>query len=319
VSPAVDLEAAARHHGFGGAGSSPAEAEVQDSSLLVLRRPNIGRRCRRVWCVATAGLVLLATDLGSASHCFQSSPAAASGSRERLLAAFGRPLAAGPLGWRGIYRSALGGAVPRPRAGGAALRSASAQQEGDTSGQDWRRKVGKAIDTLKADVIASANDEADWDLSIFSQDVVLDLAQFPSLRVTGLVAYRRALDTLHWSMRSLFEGRRVEVLSISAPTNGVVYMRWRIHLLPRDHLAPARRLLASMLDHHPLLSGNHRAPEPEDVWDGYSCYEFDPWTADIVRHTIDLKSPPRTLQGFLGVAGDAQRFQVGFQVSPTLW
>jgi len=180
------------------------------------------------------------------------------------------------------------------------------------SGIEWRWKVGKAIDVLRSDAVASATEQGEQDFSIFSQDVVLDVAQMPQFQVHGLDAYRRAMNMIRWSTQSAFERYRVEVLSVTPPAAGVVYMRWRVHLWPIDPLAPARQFLAPLLSWDNALLYRHHHAEQAEVVDGYSRYEFDPWSAEIIRHTIDFKNPPSYLTEMLrSDSAGVPAFQMG--------
>jgi hypothetical protein len=82
----------------------------------------------------------------------------------------------------------------------------------------------------------------------------------------------------------------MEVVATRPPENGEVYMRWRLHLWPRDVLS---------------IFSNAEPGRPSVV-DGYSRYLFDPWTAAVVTHTIDIVNPPTLLGQFLSNGQPAQ-------------
>lgn len=163
---------------------------------------------------------------------------------------------------------------------------------------EWRLDVGHAMDTLRSDVteLFSANAKPNYD--IFSRDVVLEDARVPSFRIQGLEAYRATLDVLRWSVRAACDGQRMEITSMRLPVNGVAYIRWRLHLWPKDPLAPAKDFLTPSLGWNSPFLYSFRASEPTVV-EGYSHYEFDPWSAEIIRHTIDITNPPMLLEDLL--------------------
>lgn len=140
---------------------------------------------------------------------------------------------------------------------------------------EWRLGVGRAIDVLRADVtkLFSSGRPHTPDLSIFSDDVEIVDARLPSFQVRGLATYQRILSTMDWSVRTTCEQSLMEITSVSPPVNNEVYMRWRLHLWFKS---------ASLL-------GIGGAPLTVE---GYSRYEFQPWTAEIVKHTIDITNPP---------------------------
>jgi len=164
-------------------------------------------------------------------------------------------------------------------------------------GMQWRMGVGRAIDVLRRDTVSlfGGRDPA-FDLSIFSEDIVIVDARLPSFQLEGLATYQRILSTLHWSIKAATDQSRFEITSVLPPVNNEVYMRWRLHLWPRDVLKDARGFL-----------DNFGAAGAAGAWrdglgmgmpivfEGYSRYEFHPWTAEIVKHTIDITNPPMYL------------------------
>lgn len=190
---------------------------------------------------------------------------------------------------------------PGPRRSQAArqkVRSAFARSAGNGH-SEWRLGVGRAIDVLRADVTSLFDSrERPIDFSIFSEDVEVVDARLPSFRLRGLATYQRVLSTLRWSVSAACVGARLEITATSPPVNNEVYMRWRLHLWPRDPLENARGLFLAPLggvgrgfsSGLPLLGAGLPL-----IVEGYSRYEFHPWTAEIVKHTIDITNPPMYL------------------------
>mmetsp|Transcript_136463 Transcript_136463/g.272163 ORF Transcript_136463/g.272163 Transcript_136463/m.272163 type:complete len:258 (+) Transcript_136463:55-828(+) len=139
---------------------------------------------------------------------------------------------------------------------------------------EWRLKVGHAIDVLSTDLKLFGSEQMP-DLSIFSEDIVFADARLPELRLQGLAAYKSIVSTLKWSLRASCDESRSEITALHAPVNGEVYMRWRLILWPKN-------VLASL--------GNN--PGEPIIVEGYSRYEFDSWSGEIVKHTIDITNPP---------------------------
>mmetsp|Transcript_62343 Transcript_62343/g.201014 ORF Transcript_62343/g.201014 Transcript_62343/m.201014 type:complete len:324 (-) Transcript_62343:762-1733(-) len=195
-------------------------------------------------------------------------------------AAFTSP---GPLtGW------GLGGQAAPPKSSWAARR-ATQTLERTTQASEWRLKVGHAIDVLRTDVSLFDRARHVPDFSIFSEDVVVVDARLPSFRLRGLANYQRVLSTLKWSVRAACDDSRMEITSLRPPVNGEMHMRWRLQLWPKDVLAFARHFMTpSLTEGSPL------------VVEGYMRYEFDPWSAEIVQHTIDITNPPMFIADLLG-------------------
>eukprot|EP00421_Protoceratium_reticulatum_P003984 CAMPEP_0168369064 /NCGR_PEP_ID=MMETSP0228-20121227/6569_1 /TAXON_ID=133427 /ORGANISM="Protoceratium reticulatum, Strain CCCM 535 (=CCMP 1889)" /LENGTH=379 /DNA_ID=CAMNT_0008381921 /DNA_START=21 /DNA_END=1158 /DNA_ORIENTATION=+ len=178
---------------------------------------------------------------------------------------------------------------------------------------EWRLRVGHALDTLRSDMTELFNTSRDLDYSIFSQDVVLEDALLPNFRLHGLEAYQTALDMMRWSARAACNGQRIEVTAISPPVNGVIYMRWRVHLWPKDPLGPAKDFLTPSLGWNSPLLYSVGAHEPT-ILEGYSRYTFDPWSAEIIRHTIDITNPPMPIVDLLRRHLPVPAFQLGIQL-----
>jgi len=161
---------------------------------------------------------------------------------------------------------------------------------------EWRLGVGHALDMLRSDVTEFFNgDDPDQDYSIFSEDIILEDAHLPGVKIQGLQAYRKAMDALRWSVRTACDRQHMEITAMSPPVNGIAYMRWRLKLWPKDPWRPAKDFLTPALSwNSPLLHGGASAREPI-ILEGYSKYEFDPWSAKIIRHSIDITNPPMPL------------------------
>jgi len=181
----------------------------------------------------------------------------------------------------------------------------------DDQASEWRLDLGHAIDVLRRDVPAMINSYSyEPDYAIFSQDVIFEDARLPSFRLEGLEAYKTTIDMFRWSLRAACDRHKMQVMSISPPLNGVIYMRWRLQVWPKDPLGPAKDFFSrETWSWHSLpLYGYGAASEPTII-DGYSTYEIDPWTAKIVKHAIEITNPPTLLRDLL--AGRLPSFQLG--------
>lgn len=155
-----------------------------------------------------------------------------------------------------------------------------------TLASEWRLGVGHAIDVLRRDVPALFSDElCTPDFSIYSENIQVADARLPSFQLNGLAAYQRILSTLQWSVRAACVHRRMEIMSMTPPVNNEIYMRWRLTLQLKDMLAPARGFLSF-----------GTSLEVPFVVEGYSRYEFEPWSASIIKHTIDITNPPTYIE-----------------------
>lgn len=158
-----------------------------------------------------------------------------------------------------------------------------------TLASEWRMNVGHAIDVLRRDTVALfATPGYTPDFSIFSEDVEVVDARLPSFQLHGLATYQQVLATLQWSVQTACDQSSFEITAMTPPVNNEVYMRWRLLLWPKDMLASAKGLFSGT---RPLLPGGQRAGLPYTV-EGYSRYAFDPWSGEIVRHSIDITNPP---------------------------
>lgn len=173
---------------------------------------------------------------------------------------------------------------------------ATKQLERTREVNEWRLNVGRAVDVLRADNVALFDDPTRaMDFSIFSRDVEMVDARLPGFHLHGLDAYRKLLQSLQWSMSFACESARLEITAMPPPINNNVYMRWRLHLVPRDVLAPAKGFLQPLGTANPLLL-SRAAPVTVE---GYSRYEFDPWSAEIVKHSVEITNPPMSLTDVL--------------------
>lgn len=160
---------------------------------------------------------------------------------------------------------------------------------------EWRLSVGHAIDVLRRDLERFTDEAHTPDFSIFSEDIVVEDARLPSFRLQGLATYQRVVSTLKWSVRAACVQSRLEITAMQPPVNGELYMRWRLQLIPRDVLASAKDFLAPAFGTGMSL-GSYGEPL---IVEGYSRYEFHPWTAEIVKHTIDITNPPMLIVDLL--------------------
>ncbi|CAE8597286.1 unnamed protein product [Polarella glacialis] len=138
---------------------------------------------------------------------------------------------------------------------------------------EWRLGVGHAIDVLRKDVVGLFED-TDYtpDFSIYSSDIKLVDARLPSFQLDGIATYQQVLSTLRWSVRAACDDSQLEITGMTPPINNQLFMRWRLKLYFKD-----------------VLGGSKDGPF---IFEGYSRYEFDPWSAEIVKHTIDITNPP---------------------------
>mmetsp|Transcript_115102 Transcript_115102/g.289620 ORF Transcript_115102/g.289620 Transcript_115102/m.289620 type:complete len:407 (+) Transcript_115102:54-1274(+) len=208
----------------------------------------------------------------------------------------------------GLRPQAPGAAQPRrwPQAawGGEAASPSTALRAAGTGHSEWRLGVGRAIDVLRRDAVALfENGDHALDFTIFSEDIEFVDARLPSFRLSGLATYQRVLSTLRWSVSAACDVSKLEITATSPPVNNEVYMRWRLHLWPRDPWASAKGLfMAAPGAGNPwqsLVSSPAVGSGLPFIVEGYSRYEFDPWTAEIVKHTIDITNPPMYLNELL--------------------
>jgi len=149
--------------------------------------------------------------------------------------------------------------------------------------------VGKAIDVLRTDIVGMFESEGHvLDYSIYSEDIAFVDARLPSFKLNGLDTYKQVMSALQWSAWTACEQRKFEITALSPPVNNEIYMRWRLHLWPKDMLASASGILPFST---PVSLARASLGIPFIV-EGYSRYQFDPWSAKIVRHSIDITNPP---------------------------
>jgi len=166
-------------------------------------------------------------------------------------------------------------------------RQAELSSRGVSTASEWRLGVGKAIDVLRTDIIGLFEHEGHMlDYSIYSEDIAFVDARLPSFKLNGLDTYKQVLSALQWSAWTTCEQRTFEITALSPPVNNEIYMRWRLHLWPKDVLASSSGI--------PF------------VVEGYSRYQFDPWSAKIVRHSIDITNPPTYINDLIA------QFTTGF-------
>jgi len=166
-------------------------------------------------------------------------------------------------------------------------RQAELSSRGVSTASEWRLGVGKAIDVLRTDIIGLFEHEGHMlDYSIYSEDIAFVDARLPSFKLNGLDTYKQVLSALQWSAWTTCEQRTFEITALSPPVNNEIYMRWRLHLWPKDVLASSSGI--------PF------------VVEGYSRYQFDPWSAKIVRHSIDITNPPTYINDLIS------QFTTGF-------
>ncbi|CAJ1431823.1 unnamed protein product [Effrenium voratum] len=189
--------------------------------------------------------------------------------------------------WSGAAYSGLvaftNSAVPRPRAPLARNAEGGTTLEKPPAGSQWRLNVGRAIDVLRRDMVGLfGRARYTPDFSIYSHNIEVIDARLPSFQLRGLATYQQVLSTLQWSVRTACDRSQLEITSMTPPVNNQMYLRWRLKLWFKD----VRSWLG--LSHYTLREGPF-------IVEGYSRYEFDPWSAEIVKHTIDITNPPMYL------------------------
>jgi len=122
-------------------------------------------------------------------------------------------------------------------------------------------------------------------------------ARLPSFKLQGLNSYKQALKTLRWSVANACEKAHLEITSLHVPVKSEIYMRWRLQLWPKDILASAKGLFAPLGSSNPFLFSSLIGMP--FVVEGYSRYEFHPWSGKIVKHTIEITNPPTYLTDLL--------------------
>eukprot|EP00438_Fugacium_kawagutii_P034933 Skav206394 [mRNA] locus=scaffold834:675425:676784:- [translate_table: standard] len=126
------------------------------------------------------------------------------------------------------------------------------------------------------------------DFSIYSTDIEVTDARLPSFKIKGLASYQQVLSTLKWSVSPPCHSSKLEITSITPPVNNDMYLRWRLKLWFKD--------VPSILGIGQTLSTNAEVPF---IVEGYSKYTFDAWSAEIVKHTIDITNPPMYLSDLM--------------------
>lgn len=158
--------------------------------------------------------------------------------------------------------------------------------------------IGAAIDVLREDMPGLFHDDDHvLDYSIYSPDVILEDARMPNFQMKGLKSYQNAVNTIKWSVPALAERAKFEIVTVSAPVDGVIRMRWKLHLWTKDPLAKAKDFFSSGYA-NPTNWGLHdSAPLAREamIVEGYSAFEVDAWTAEITRHSIEVTNPPMPL------------------------
>lgn len=198
------------------------------------------------------------------------------------------------LGAAALRRRSARAASPRGRA--VQRQATDSVTEKRKPPSEWRLSVGHAIDVLRSDVVHFFSTEREQhhtpDFSIYDENLEVVDARLPSFQLHGITSYQRVLASLQWSVSAACERSHMEITATSLPVNNVVYMRWRLQLWPKDVLARAKGLLFSPLGGGSPLDDYAGLVGTPYVVEGYSNYEFHPWTGAIVKHTIDITNPP---------------------------
>lgn len=182
------------------------------------------------------------------------------------------------------------GQAPQTR-GGLMMRHAegTTMEKPSRTGSQWRLNVGRALDVLRRDV-AGLFSRRNYtpDFSIYSPEIEVTDARLPSFKIKGLASYQQVLSTLQWSLRTTCHSSKLEITSITPPVNNDMYLRWRLKLWFKD--------VRSWFGIGQTLGASAEIPF---IVEGYSKYTFDPWSAEIVKHTIDITNPPMYLSDLM--------------------
>ena len=169
----------------------------------------------------------------------------------------------------------------------------------------WNVKVAHAVDILHEDVPEmflsySGMGGRTPDFSIYSDDMQFVDERAPGFAMKGLTMYKRFLSALRWSLRSMFEESKLEITSMSRTlVNSQLSVRWRLHLWPKGLMNVALEIFSPTLQSWGLHQNSHHEWEAPFIVEGYSTYEFDPWTAEVIRHSVDIKNPPMFITDLL--------------------
>lgn len=195
-----------------------------------------------------------------------------------------------------------------------ALRSASSGEKVRPP-SEWRLRVGRALDVLRSDIVAlfDVRELVDGaarepDFSIFSEDIEFVDARLPSFQLRGLKTYKQFLSTLRWSLRAACSRSYLEITAMQPPINNEAMVRWRLKLWPHNVLEQAKGNFKGFIERFgmhdlggqgtlPIVSG-FNVQEPVII-EGYSKYMFHPWSAEIVKHTIDITNPPMYIEDLI--------------------
>ncbi|CAK9088758.1 unnamed protein product [Durusdinium trenchii] len=154
------------------------------------------------------------------------------------------------------------------------------------AGSEWRLGVGRAIDVLRRDVAGLfSRKRYTPDFSIYSPDIEVTDARLPSFKIKGLASYQQVLSTLQWSVRTACDRSNLEITS---------------RRMNSSRRAEGMRWMCVLQDVRSMLGiGHSSGAEVPFIVEGYSRYEFDPWSAAIVKHTIDITNPPMYLSDLM--------------------
>lgn len=156
--------------------------------------------------------------------------------------------------------------------------------------EDWRLGAGHVLDVLRSDVpglfaTGFSRPGHQPDVSIFHEDVRFVDARAPNFELKGRSTYRQFLAALRWSVQAACDESRLEITALSPPVNNEIFMRWRLQLWPKDMMSLAQDLMSV----EPRAALGHGEPT---IIEGYSRYELDPWSAEVMKHTVDITNPP---------------------------
>lgn len=197
---------------------------------------------------------------------------------------------------------------------------------------DFMANVGQAIDALREDHVRIP--AVAPGLSVADPQVVLEIAQLPTLRFQGLKQYREFWDNFRAGVQLVSTAARSEVVQV-VHSGLYIRLRWRLLLAPRvplggqavggalraartsldqavaGGLGSSPDSLSSKLGGWLQQAGKDLLGEAERLAAGAalgvqernvelnSVYELDSWSGRVVRHTLEFRSPGEDF-GLLG-------------------
>eukprot|EP00929_Paragymnodinium_shiwhaense_P120774 TRINITY_DN92826_c0_g1_i1.p1 TRINITY_DN92826_c0_g1~~TRINITY_DN92826_c0_g1_i1.p1 ORF type:complete len:341 (+),score=49.65 TRINITY_DN92826_c0_g1_i1:116-1138(+) len=198
---------------------------------------------------------------------------------------------------------------------------------------NFQANVGQAIDDLRDD--HARLPVATPGLSVARPDVILEIAQIPSLRFAGIDQYMGFWDNFRTGVQLVSTTARSEVVEV-VHSGLYIRIRWRLILQPRNPAAGNEAAAAALQAAGGFLGQAAAAAQQSgsrsqgsgfggwlqnagdgllgeaEKWAGSapqatqertvelnSIYELDCWTGRVARHTLEFRSPSEDF-GLLG-------------------